>query len=76
MKNNFSIDIASPPDRENLVCEIFYNNNQVAEILNENNILEIELYPNQRNKPWKFSFDEFLKCLNDGKERISNISTN
>ena len=65
-----SVDIASPPDREKLVAEIFYDHEQWAEIHQETGSLMLELYPRRDGKPWEFSFDEALKTLRHAERRL------
>lgn len=65
--NKFEIIIASVPDREHLVAEIWYTEILIAEISQENEKLEIELY---QFKKVKFVFDEFLDALNSAKEKL------
>jgi hypothetical protein len=65
-----SIDIASPPDRERLVAEVFYAREQWAEINQERGSLTLELYPRRDGKPWEFSFDEALTALRCAQRRL------
>jgi hypothetical protein len=65
-----SVDVASPPDREKLVAEIFYDREQWAEIHQESGALALELYPRRDGKPWEFSFDEALAALQDAQRRL------
>jgi hypothetical protein len=65
-----SVDLASPPDREKLVAQILYNNEQWAEFNQESDSLVLELYPRQDGKPWAFSFDEALSALQNAKKRL------
>jgi hypothetical protein len=44
--SKFEITIWSLPDRENLVAEMYYKNNQVAEISQETGELKIQFYQN------------------------------
>lgn len=44
----FEILITSPPDREKLVAEIWFEKNLIAEVNQENEILEIEIYPTEK----------------------------
>ena len=67
---NMSVDIASPPDRENLVAQISYNREQWAEIHQESGSLTLELYPRHDGKPWQFSFDEALRTLQRARQRL------
>ncbi len=63
----FEILITSPPDRENLVAEIWYNEILVAEINQETEKLEIEFYLNDKII---FELDEFLEALEKAKIKI------
>ncbi len=65
--NRFEIIIASPPDRERLVAEIWHNNILVAEINQEAESLEIELYKNEK---LIFNLNEFLLALEDAKKAL------
>lgn len=65
--NNFRIEIASVPDRENLVAEIWYDQTLVAEINQEMEELEIELYLNNKKK---FKLNEFLEMLEIAKKKL------
>jgi len=51
---NFNVQLASVPDRENLVAEVFFGTDMVAELSNESSDeFRIEIYParNGRNGP-------------------------
>lgn len=65
--NKFKIELASVPDRENLVAEIWYNEILVAEINQEAENLEIEFYLNEKIK---FELDDFLKAVENAKGKI------
>jgi hypothetical protein len=60
----FTIDIASAPDRQRVVAEIFVGNTQWAEVLCENGRdLEAEFYPRPDGTPWRLPFPEALEAL-------------
>lgn len=63
----FEILIASPPDREKLVAEIWYNEILVAEINQETEKLEIEFYLNEKIA---FELDDFFETLERAKRKI------
>jgi hypothetical protein len=63
----FEILITSPPDRENLVAEIWHNEILVAEINQETDNLEIEFYLNEKIA---FELDDFLITLKIAKRKI------
>ena len=60
---NFRLVIASLPDRENCVCEIYYNQIQWAEISQENGIIMIQFYPHPHQEYWEFPMDVALAIL-------------
>lgn len=73
MQHKFHICISSPPDREKLVAEIFWGNDQWAEINQERENLEVEFYPRTDGSPWRINYDDALKALEQAKQRL--IST-
>ncbi len=67
---NFKINIASLPDREKLVLEIWYKNEQVAEINQETDEFFLEIYPPKKGNSWKFNLKEFQKIIDKGMEML------
>ncbi len=65
--SKFDIEISSVPDREKLVAEIWYEKNLIAEINQESDNLEIELYPLQKVT---FDYQEFLQILETAKNKL------
>lgn len=66
---NFSILIASLPNREHCVCEIYYNNVQWVEISKETDEPIIQFYANPRQSFWEFPLDVALEVLEKAKKR-------
>ena len=66
-----SMDIASPPDREKLVAELFYGLEQWAEIHQETGHLTLQLYPKPDGHPWEFSFEEAVSMLQHASRRLT-----
>jgi hypothetical protein len=66
--------ITSPPDRENVVFEVWCENREVAEISKEpGRDYEIELYSAAEGGAWHFDLNEFKAMIEDGiKELASN----
>jgi hypothetical protein len=64
------ISIASPPDREKLVAEIFYGREQWAELNTESDSLTIELYPRPTGDPWSFAYDSAVAALQEARRRL------
>jgi|LSQX01.2.fsa_nt_gb hypothetical protein len=63
----FDILITCPPDRNNLVAEIWYAETLVAEINQETEMLEIEFYLTERTI---FNLSEFLEVLEKAKNKL------
>ena len=64
------IEIASPPDREQAVCEVWDSGEQFAEINQEHGQLTLEIYPRREGQPWVFPFDDLLTVLERARGRL------
>lgn len=67
---NFRIVIASLPDREHCVCEIYYNHMEWVEISNENEEIMIQFYNHPTQDYWEFPIDIALEILTAAKKRF------
>lgn len=71
MTNKLTAQIASLPDRENVVYEIFYGADQVAEISNEPIFgFRIEIFSCPDGGSWTLDFEEFQFLLEQAKRNI------
>ncbi len=70
MKDRYRIYISSPPDRNKLVAEIFFDDIQWAEINQEHDILGIEFYPRPDLQPWRIDFRCAINALNEAKKKL------
>lgn len=68
--NNFRIVIASLPDRENCVCEIYYDQIEWAEISQENKEIIIQFYKHPFQDYWEFPMDIALEILKQAKKKF------
>ena len=66
----FTFDIASPPDREKLVAEIFFGHEQVAELNQETGRLSIDLYPRLDGQPWSLEAEGFLSIVEKARASL------
>lgn len=66
----YRVWISSPPDREQLVAEIFFGDQQWAENNQQRGTLEVEFYPRVDREPWLVAYDAALRALEDGKRRL------
>lgn len=65
--NKFKIDIASVPDRNNLVAEIWYEEHLLAEINQEEKTLNVEFYNVEKVT---FQYEDFINTLQDAKRKL------
>ena len=67
---NYEILITSPPDRENLVAEIWHDNIMIAELNQEDkDNLKLEIYSNKET-PISLDYLDFLDALQVAKEKL------
>lgn len=64
MKGQFSYQIADVPDREELVAELLFDDEQWGEISKENGEVLLELYPQRSGEPWRFPPEEVERLIN------------
>jgi hypothetical protein len=64
------IGIISPPDREKVTAELMIGNEQWAELNQERDQLELEIYPRRNGKPWVIDYEDALRALTDAKRRL------
>lgn len=63
MNKKFTVEIASVPDRDSLVAEIWFNNMMLAELSNHNGKAILEIYPNKADSRLNIECEEFIKAL-------------
>lgn len=69
-----SITIASVPDREEVVAELWCGHQQWGEISQETETLKLELYSKRKNNGvWEFDFEEALNLMNTAKRRLLGL---
>jgi hypothetical protein len=71
----FYITVASLPDRENLVAEVFYDGVQWAEISQENTEVVIQFYPHPRQDHWEFPLEDAMEALITAKKRFFGMGS-
>lgn len=69
LKNKFSIMIASVPELDYPVAEVWLGESIVAEIRYEKGF-QIQLCPAPGGKTWDFPFDELIDILQEAKEGL------
>lgn len=74
MTTQMRVEVASPPDREQLVAPILVGNEQWAEVNQETDRLQIEIYPRRDGSPWVFDLEEVLQSLAEASRRLRGQS--
>lgn len=68
----FVIEIASVPDREDLVAEIWWGDAMVAELSRDaNGDTTIEIFSSEPYATWQFDLTSWLAALEEGRRRMS-----
>ena len=71
MTTKLTLQIASLPDREYVVAEIWYGDVQWGELSQEQgSLLTLEIYPNPTGNPWAFEFNDVVEILAQAKRRL------
>ena len=75
MTSKFNIIISSDIDYNDLCAEIFFENQFVAILTQEEGFdnLEIQIHSPIKEKYWSFKFAEFEKALNSAKEILKEM---
>ena len=68
--SEFQIQVASAPDREKCVVEIWHGDNMVCEVNEEYGAPVVEIYPNPAGGPWLFDYATFNEALNRALRRL------
>jgi hypothetical protein len=67
----FIVEVASGPDRDELVAEIWWDEHMVAEIRQHpDGSHRIDLYPNPSRIPWSFKLLEWTNAINEAERRV------
>ena len=72
MKNKLRVEIASPPDRERVVAQVMIGNEQWAEVNQENERLELEVYQRQDGPPFVVDFDDAMTALAEARQKLAD----
>ena len=69
----FTVDVASVPDRDELVVEIWCGDVQFAELRDEGGITRVQLYQRTTGQPWDVSLDELQAALQRAADRLKAL---
>lgn len=68
---SLKVEIASVPDRDDLVAEIWQEDEMVAEIQRTpDGRFVLELYPSPNQRPWSFDFEYWMAALSEAQRRL------
>jgi hypothetical protein len=67
---NYAIQITSVPDREKLVAEIWQGEVLLAEINQENEDLELQIFAPDGSTGISVDYKQFMKVLDEAKNRL------
>ncbi|RMN07712.1 hypothetical protein ALQ65_200134 [Pseudomonas syringae pv. coriandricola] len=71
----FSSLISSPPDRENLVFEIWSGTEQLAEVSREpGRPVEFVIFPTADGRKWHFKLEEFMTLMDKAVKKLQQTS--
>ena len=64
--------ISSPPDRDAVVAEIYFDNYQYAELRQEGDVIVCELYPCPTNNGvWNINLNDLQHSLKMGMQKLT-----
>lgn len=65
-----TLNLASPPDRERTVVQLMIGHEQFAEVNQESNSLQVEIYGRCDKMPWIVALDDLLLAFEDAKTKL------
>lgn len=70
MKRDLRLVVASPPDREQLVVELWQADEMCAEVSNETGEWVLEVYPKLAGGAWQFDYKDFLSAVTRARSTL------
>jgi len=68
--DKFSVQVASVPDRESLVAEVWLGQEQLAELRYEPEGVRMQIYSAPSGQPWDVPYDEFIRVLRKARDQL------
>ncbi len=71
----FLIDIGSDQEHEDLVAEVYYDDEFVCMLTQEAgfDLMDVAIYPREDGKPWTFKYEDFIKILKEARQRLWDL---
>lgn len=70
MTGELRLVVASPPDREGVVVELWHADEMCAEVSNEKGELVLEVYPRAAGGSWQFDYECFQSAVTRAKSTL------
>lgn len=64
------IVIASMPDKEKLVAELYWDDVMWAELSNETGVLKVRTWGKESGEPWEIPLQDVLGALSEAKKKL------
>ena len=71
-----TIELASVPDREELVAEIWLGTALIAEVRQEERMLRVQLYLSETGHPFDVPYEDLVASLMTAKARLRALVSN
>jgi hypothetical protein len=65
-----TVTIASVPDRDNLVAELWCENDLWGELSQEQGELKLDIYPAPNAQNWHLNYEELIGIIQESKEKL------
>lgn len=71
----FTIDVGSDQEHEDLVAEIYWDEEFVAMLTQELGYerMAIAIHPRSDGEAWEFGYDEFIEILEKARKRLGEL---
>jgi hypothetical protein len=71
MRLELTVELASVPDREEVVAEIWAGTHQFAEIRRDGNEFVVQVFPPAEEGGWDLSFEQLVNALTKAQARLA-----
>jgi hypothetical protein len=68
--SGFKVEVASVPDREDVVAEVWFFDDLFAELRRENGVVRIQIYGLAKGGAWDFDDRELQTALEQARKKL------
>ena len=72
MQSEIRVQVASVPDRTELVAELWHGDAMWGELRGQASALILELYPNPSGGSWSFALEHVMDALGRAQQQLLN----